>query len=179
MLPRRRGEQAPERSNGQSHEWRAGSFCFRKCWKRFPSTIAGISVDAFPCRTAIGVRAAVPTWLLDERCRNGAAIFQAVCRTRLHPGFNYTFPSCVSGHTKFNVHATFTVYTVTYSNFHFALDKRYIDVQATSAKIRSSILVHATFAEASLRAICPWRELRRRGQQLEGCSTYTAIGTSV
>ena len=125
-----------------------------------PPSLTSLSTP-FSYRTAVGLHAAVPPWLLDERCSNGAATFNATCGARLHSRVNYNSTSCVNCHIKSDMHVTFTTNfnTIRHVNFHFALDEDYIGVSATSAKIGSSILVHAAFIETSLSAVCAWREL--------------------
>ena len=70
LLPRRRGERAPERSDGQTHGWHAGLF-FRRRRQRLTSTFADLSVDTLPYRTAVCVHAAVSTRLSGKRCSHG------------------------------------------------------------------------------------------------------------
>ena len=69
LLPRRRGERAPERSDGQTHGWHAGPFC---CWRaeRLPTALAD-HVDAEPYGNTFGIQAAFTSWLLGRRQRDG------------------------------------------------------------------------------------------------------------
>ena len=135
LLPLCRGERAPERSDGQTHGWRAGLFCRRR-EERLPSTFAALSVDAMPYWTAIGVHAAVSARLPGKGRRDGSPVFHAARAAQLRSGVTFNIAPYTGLHFKpcSNITFTYNSNTRCYVNGHYNIEGIFIDVSATCAE---------------------------------------------